>query len=103
MKVSPAGAGLDAIRLNLEDKAGSIEWLRVHSQGMLTPTITQPPKKRIIGSKEYMSLRTPQGKKTLFYHKCERTFTQLYHILHFTLIIANCQISVHGQFEQIVS
>jgi hypothetical protein len=44
-QVSPTRAALDAIRLNLEDKAGSIEWFRVHSHGMLTPTITQPPKK----------------------------------------------------------
>lgn len=97
--VSPARAALDAIRLNLEDKAGSIEWLRVHSQGMLTPTTTQPPRKANYWFKGIYVLTNTAGEEKLFYHKCECTFTQLDHILHLMLEITYRQITMHRKFK----
>ena len=65
--VSPAHAALGSIRLNLWDKASSIEWLRVHSStGMLTPTITQPLKKANYWFKGIYALTNTAGEENLF-------------------------------------
>ena len=104
----PRSCRFGSIRLNLVKQGGHLGQFRVHSKKNARAHYTPGNLKRTYWFKGIYAFSNTAGKKELYGLRIRgRRFSQglfayCYHVVYFTLKLADCQTVLHGHFQQIV-